>query len=205
MILRTTPLPVRIDDSKRLTAAARARAWAVILEQADVGFGIACAAEIDRSNIQAATLLAMQRAVEDLSVPPDVVLVDWPVAPSLAFPCWPFIRGDQRSYAIACASIAAKVLRDRLMAFYHTLEPRYGFHRHKGYGTALHTVRLRRFGPSLFHRRTFRPVAEAILDRLRSSSSHDTARFSQPATASAGHVDAVAVTGVPPDPAPAAV
>ena len=156
-----TPLSVRIDDSKRLTPRQRERAFGLLLERAEVGFGIVCAAEIDRRNILQATLLAMQHAIADLPQPPELILVDGLHVPTVATPCWPFIGGDQRSYAIACASIMAKVLRDRLMAFYHTLVPGYAFQQHKGYGTALHAARLRRFGPSVLHRRTFKPVLDA--------------------------------------------
>ena len=161
VILRRARLPVRIDDSKRLTFAQRARAFSCILDSADVGVGIVGADEIDRVRIVRATHLAMEQAVADLSVTPDLVLIDGTTTPRLPMPCCPIVHGDQRSYVISCASIVAKVVRDRLMAFYHELDPRYAFHRHKGYGTARHAEALAAFGPSLFHRRSFRPVAEA--------------------------------------------
>ena len=164
VILRTSSLSVRIDDSKRLSLAQRTRAFKVILDHAEVGVGIVCAEEIDRRNILQATLLAMQEAILDLPQVPDLVLVDGTVAPPLDMPCQPIVHGDQRSYVISCASIIAKVLRDRLMDFYHELDPRYAFNRHKGYGTALHALRLNDWGPSLWHRRTFRPVMEQIGD-----------------------------------------
>lgn len=160
VILRTFRLAVRIDDSKRLTDAQRTRAFGVILDHAEVGFGIVCADDIDRGDILRATGLAMQQAVLDLPRTPDLILVDGPTAPPLASPCWPLVRGDQRSYVVGCASIMAKVLRDRLMAFYHTLAPQYAFNQHKGYGTSLHAERLIAFGPSVFHRHSFRPVRE---------------------------------------------
>ncbi|MBI1992133.1 MAG: ribonuclease HII [Candidatus Omnitrophica bacterium] len=162
VILRKAHLAVRIDDSKRLTSRQRARAFHVILEHADVGVGIACAEEIDRRNILQATLLAMQRAVGDLRQAADLILVDGPVAPSLSAPCWPLVHGDRRSQVIGCASIVAKVVRDRLMEFYHSLAPHYAFNQHKGYGTALHRERLAAFGPSVLHRRSFRPVRELL-------------------------------------------
>ncbi|MBI4340838.1 MAG: ribonuclease HII [Candidatus Omnitrophica bacterium] len=162
VILPVARLPVRIDDSKRLTALQRARAFEVIAERAHVGFGIVCAEGIDRRNILHATLEAMRQAVCDLPSAPDAVLVDGHLAPPLEVPCYPIIRGDQRSYVIACASIMAKVLRDRLMTFYHDLDSRYAFDRHKGYGTSLHAQRLRVWGVSLFHRRSFAPVREAL-------------------------------------------
>ena len=162
VVLRRARLSVRIDDSKRLTPAQRERAFQVILEHADVGFGIACAEEIDHHRILRATLLAMQRAIDDLPCRADLVLVDGPISPPTVRPCWPVIHGDQRSYVIGCASIMAKVLRDRLMAFYDRLAPQYAFQQHKGYGTSLHLQRLHAFGPSLFHRQSFRPVLEAL-------------------------------------------
>lgn len=162
MILSRPRLAVHIDDSKRLTPAQRARAFDVIAAHAQVGFGIVCADEIDRRNILNATLLAMRAAVEDLArSDAELILVDGAVAPPVMIPCWPIIHGDRRSYVIACASIMAKVLRDRLMAFYHELAPEYAFNSHKGYGTALHAQRLTQFGPSVWHRLSFRPVREA--------------------------------------------
>ncbi len=159
VILHVPRLSVRIDDSKRLTPLQRTRAFHTILEHADVGFGIVCAGEIDQLNILQATLSAMRQAVNDLPQAPDLILVDGPMSPPVSIPCRPFIRGDQHSYVIGCASIMAKVLRDRLMEFYHDLTPDYAFNQHKGYGTALHAERLRAFGPSVFHRRSFAPVA----------------------------------------------
>ena len=162
VILHRRRLAVRIDDSKRLTATQRQRAFEAIREHADVGFGIVCAQQIDQVNILQASLTAMRQAIEDLPQPPELVLVDGPIVPRISIPCRPIIHGDRREYVISCASIMAKVLRDRLMAFYHRLDPAYAFHRHKGYGTPLHAARLSSCGPSVFHRRTFRPVREVI-------------------------------------------
>ena len=134
----------------------------MILEHADVGVGIVCAEEIDRVNILQASLLAMRHAVNDLGKSADLILVDGPMAPSVVVPCWPVVHGDRCSYVIGCASIIAKELRDRLMEFYHELIPAYAFHRHKGYGTALHARQLRQLGPSVFHRRSFRPVLDSL-------------------------------------------
>ena len=166
VILRAPLLPVRIDDSKRLTSRQRARAFDAILDHADVGWGLADAGMVDRLHILQATFHAMQQAIRNLATPADLVLVDGPLAPRLEIPCWPIVRGDQRSVVIACASIMAKVLRDRLMEFYDDLAPDYGFRRHKGYGTRTHAQRLKALGPSLFHRRSFRPVREALAGSL---------------------------------------
>lgn len=160
VVLRTARLPrARIDDSKRLSPLQRTRAFEAILACADVGVGIACADEIDRFNILQATLQAMVQAVDDLSVRPNLVLVDGSIAPPLTIPCWPVVGGDARSPLIACASIIAKVLRDRLMHFYHRLYPSYQFHQHKGYGTILHARLLELWGPCPLHRLSFQPVA----------------------------------------------
>lgn len=161
VVLRTSHLPVRIDDSKRLTRTQRERAFHVILECAETGVGIVCAETIDQRNILQATLLAMREAIQDLPHPPDLILVDGRMAPDVPTPCWLLVHGDQRSQVIGCASIIAKVVRDQLMAFYHQLDPRYAFHQHKGYGTALHAMRLKAHGPSVFHRRSFKPVFDA--------------------------------------------
>ncbi len=162
VILHTPRLSVRIDDSKQLTRVQRERAARVICEHAEVGFGIASAEEIDQRNILQATLLAMRHAVAHLRTPPELILVDGPVSPYVDVPCYPIIRGDQRSLVIGCASILAKVLRDGLMEFYHHLVPHYGFNQHKGYGTAHHAQRLKTFGPSVFHRMSFKPVRDAF-------------------------------------------
>jgi ribonuclease HII len=140
----------------------RSRAFAVITSHADVGIGIVCAEAIDQWNILRATLTAMQRAIDDLETRADLILVDGMASPAVTIPCWPIVHGDQRSYVIACASIAAKVVRDRLMEFYHDLYPAYAFDQHKGYGTSVHAKRLAKFGPSFLHRRSFSPVAEIL-------------------------------------------
>jgi ribonuclease HII len=141
----------------------RTRAYETILRFADVGIGIACPEEIDQRNILHASLLAMERAIHDLPRRPDLLLIDGPAAPVVSIPAWPLVHGDQRSYVIGCASIVAKVLRDRLMVFYHALFPRYAFNQHKGYGTPLHAKRLTRWGPSLLHRVSFRPVRDMLV------------------------------------------
>jgi len=152
----------RVDDSKRLTPEQRERAYSRIVELAAVGVGIVPADVVDERNILQARLLAMQHAVDDLHVQPDVVLVDGLHTPRLSFPCRPIVQGDHLSYSIACASIVAKVLRDALMTFYHRVFPEYDFHRHKGYGTSRHLDALRRCGVSPLHRATFQPVADAL-------------------------------------------
>ena len=159
---RRARLPVRIDDSKALTARQRDRAFECILRCAQVGVGLACAEEIDQRNILQATLLAMARAIGDLPIHPELILVDGPAAPHVEIPCWPVIHGDAVSRVIACASIVAKVTRDRLMRFYHRLLPHYAFDEHKGYGTSRHRLALTQWGPSPLHRLSFQPIQSIV-------------------------------------------
>lgn len=159
VILRRPRLGVRIDDSKRLTKIQRERAFEAISEHAKIGIGIVCAEEIDRCNILQATLLAMEQAILELPLPVDKALVDGAHVPTVSIPCQAIIHGDASHYVISCASIVAKVLRDRLMDFYDTLYPHYHFRRHKGYGTFLHAKVLNAWGPSILHRFSFKPVA----------------------------------------------
>jgi ribonuclease HII len=147
-----------LADSKALSLAARERLHDQILARA------VCWAvegvdpeEIDRINIHQATLRAMQRAVLALCPLPDAVLVDAFRIPGLPMAQRSIIGGDRRASAIAAASIVAKVTRDRWMQRLDAEDPRYGFGRHKGYGTAEHLAAVARFGYSRAHRRSFRP------------------------------------------------
>ena len=156
-----------VDDSKRLTAlqredlAARLRLVAI-----GIGVGRAEVEEIDRINIYQATLLAMRRAVEALPLIPERILVDARTIPGVTPPQTPMIKGDQRSYSIAAASIIAKVTRDALMAELDQLHPQYGFARHMGYATAEHLSAIERHGPCPIHRRSFSPVRQPSLPGL---------------------------------------
>lgn len=156
-----------IDDSKKLTPARRDAAFVAILEAGTVGTGAASVAEIDRLNILRATMLAMQRAVAALAVPPAAVLVDGNRAPDLPCPARPVVGGDRRSLSIAAASIVAKVTRDRIMARLAAEHPGYGWERNAGYGVAAHRAALAALGPTLHHRRTFAPVREMLLASKR--------------------------------------
>jgi ribonuclease HII len=150
-----------LADSKLVRPAARERLAEAIREVA-VAWGVAAteAADIDATDILRATLCAMARAVESLTPPPVLVLVDGNVAPPLAIPTRAIVQGDRLVPAISAASILAKVTRDRLMAEWDRRFPRYGFAQHKGYGTAEHRRCIARFGPSPIHRRTFAGVRE---------------------------------------------
>ena len=162
VIVQRRRFRVRIDDSKRLTALQRERAYAVICERAHVGVGIASHDVIERVNIFQAARAAMQDALGALPHAPDFLLVDGRQPPLSDVPQRSIIHGDRLSISIACASIVAKVTRDRLMRFYDRLFPAYRFAQHKGYGTRTHLQALREHGPSPLHRRTFAPVAELL-------------------------------------------
>ncbi len=150
-----------LRDSKKLTAARRAELAQLIHAQAlAVGVGRAEVAEIDELNILRATLLAMQRAVANLSIQPDVVYVDGNVTPALLVPAVAVVGGDDKVASISAASIVAKVMRDGEMDRAAAHFPNYGFERHKGYATAAHLEALDRFGPSPLHRRSFAPVRQ---------------------------------------------
>ncbi len=148
-----------VDDSKRLSEAKRQRLADAIRRTHPV---CAVAAvpprEIDRINILQATRKAMVQALKALEPTPDLALVDAVRLPDLGFPMLPVIRGDQISYAVACASIVAKVDRDRLMRRLDRRYPQYGFAANKGYGAASHRQALAEIGPCEAHRLTFRSV-----------------------------------------------
>lgn len=147
-----------LADSKTLTRLQRERLHDQVLARASAWAVAAIAPdEIDRIKIQQATLRAMQRAVLSLSPLPDMVLVDAFRIPGLPMAQHSVIGGDRRAAAIAAASIVAKVVRDRYMDRLEADDPRYGFGRHKGYGTADHLAAVARYGYSAAHRRSFRP------------------------------------------------
>ncbi len=164
------PTGFRLDglrDSKKLTERqrndfeaeirARAAAWAIASVDAET---------IDQINIRQASLLAMRRAVAQLAVAPDSLLIDgcdtidWPCAQQAV------VKGDARSLSIAAASVLAKVHRDRQMVALDAVYPGYGLARHKGYGTPQHLEALRRLGPTPLHRKSFAPVAQRLF-RIR--------------------------------------
>lgn len=151
------------DDSKRLTARQREALDRTIRERA-LSFGIALATveEIEERNIRQAGLLAMRRAIDALSVPLDRVLLDARLLPGLPWPQEAFIKADAKFHAVACASILAKVFRDRLMDEYDDTWPAYGFRRHRGYATAAHRAAIALHGPCPIHRRGFHSAGTQI-------------------------------------------
>lgn len=156
------PIP-GLADSKQLTEKRREALYEQIIEHAVAwSLGRCEAEEIDRLNIFRATMVAMERAVAALHIPPEYVLVDGNRCPDWHWPSEPVIKGDGRVEAISAASILAKVTRDREMATLHETYPQYGFDTHKGYPTPVHLEALGRLGATVQHRRSFRPVQEAI-------------------------------------------
>ena len=145
-----------LDDSKKLTEKMREALLDRIRGEAE-SFGIAFASveEIEELNILGATMLAMNRAIAQLSPAPELALIDGNRNKGIAVPSRCIVKGDARCADIAAASILAKVTRDRLMLQLAEEYPQYGFERHKGYGTAAHYAALREYGPSPVHRPSF--------------------------------------------------
>jgi len=162
LILKSTRFKHRIDDSKKLTPKARFLAYKEILKKAWVGVGIVSEKTIDRINIRNATRLAMEKATKSLKLKPDFLLIDGKIPLTIESKKSYIVGGDSKSLSIAAASIVAKVTRDAIMCGYHEIYPRYGFLRHKGYGTKEHILCLMKYGPSPIHRVTFNPVKTLI-------------------------------------------
>jgi ribonuclease HII len=152
-----------LGDSKKLSESKRdylageikqyAKAWAI---------ATATAAEIDEINILQASLLAMKRAIEALSLRPNEILVDGLYCPDTGIASRAIVKGDSSEAAISAASILAKTARDEAMLVLHEIYPQYGFAAHKGYPTAAHIAALKLHGISPEHRRSFRPVRELL-------------------------------------------
>ncbi len=152
-----------VTDSKKLTALKRKKLSILIKEQAlCYAYGRADVEEIDRLNIHHATLLAMKRAIEGLSIRPDKAFIDGLYTPDVSMPCEAVVQGDSLITEIGAASILAKVLRDEEMDKMDVLYPGYGFSKHKGYPTALHRAALQTLGPCAIHRLSYAPVAAAM-------------------------------------------
>lgn len=157
------PFISQVRDSKKLTPLKRESLFHHIQESAvAVGIGLSDYDVIDTLGIVKATRLAMKSAVEQLSPPADYMLVDYLRLPEVHLPQKGITRGDDSSYSIACASIIAKVSRDKLMMKLDTEYSGYRLAHHKGYGTQEHVECLRRLGPCAIHRKTFSPVREMM-------------------------------------------
>lgn len=163
VILNKNSIPTGIHDSKKLSAKKRESLYTTLHTGGHIiGIGIASVEEIDQINILQATKLAMQRAIYNLPVQPNVALVDGNQLP--AFPCHAqaIIGGDALSLSIASASIIAKVTRDRLMQQLSLEYPHYGWERNAGYGTAQHLGAMQLHGITTHHRKSFAPVRRLL-------------------------------------------
>jgi len=164
-------LPCRIDapwlsqvkDSKQLSLAKREFLFHHIHEVAiSVGIGMAINEVIDTQGVIKATRLAMKLAIDQLSLPPQSLLIDYMLLPEVPLPQKGITNGDSLCFSIACASIMAKVTRDQLLIELDKIYPGYGLAQHKGYGTKKHLACLRRLGPSPIHRQSFKPVKDLL-------------------------------------------
>jgi len=163
VILPEEGIGQKLFDSKQLSPKQREELFGIILSKAlSVGIGAVGHEEIDLFNILQATLKAMAAAVERLSVPPDLILIDGNQTLHFPVPQKPIRKGDRICNSIAAASIVAKVTRDRMMLECHQKYPQYNFAKHKGYGTKEHRKAIERFGVCELHRKTFRGVKEYL-------------------------------------------
>lgn len=146
----------KLDDSKKLTDRCRRELFPVICREAvDYAIAFASEEEIDRINILQATFLAMERALAQLKVKPDLLLIDGNREKDFGIPAKAVIKGDSLSANIAAASILAKVSRDDFMIHQAEIYPQYGFDVHKGYGTRAHYAALAQYGACPIHRQSF--------------------------------------------------
>lgn len=164
-------LPLEVDlpwlslvrDSKQLSPRKRENLFELMQRSSiTMGIGMVPHTGVDETGIVKATQMAMGRAVEHLACPPDFLLIDALALPETPLPQWSLIRGDQLSLSIACASIVAKVSRDRYMVELDSSYPGYGLARHKGYPTRGHLLNLQQLGLSPIHRQSFAPVRRLI-------------------------------------------
>lgn len=158
-----TPWLNQVKDSKQLSPARRESLFHHIHEIAiSIGIGVVHHQVIDARGIVRATRLAMKLAIDQLSSPPEFLLIDYLRLPDVPLPQKGITNGDCRCFSIACASIMAKVSRDDMMREFDGTYPGYGLAQHKGYGTKGHLACLRRLGPSPIHRQSFKPVKDII-------------------------------------------
>ena len=153
-----------LRDSKKVPEKEREILYSEVLRfSEDFGVGIVGHEEIDRLNILRATRLAMQYAVEDLSKPPDILVIDALSLPSIPIRQVSIIKGESISASIAAASIVAKFVRDKIMMEYHRQYPQYNFEKHKGYSTKEHLDMIRLYGPCPIHRKSFQRIMSVDL------------------------------------------
>ena len=164
VVLDLDHVPPGLADSKALTAGRREALFAEILATAHVGIASVSHQEIDSINIRQASLLAMCRALAALPCRPDMAFVDGNDPPALPCATEAVIKGDSSIASIAAASIVAKVVRDRMMARLGNAYPAYGFASNAGYGTKAHLTAVASEGPCPFHRMSFSPLRQGLLD-----------------------------------------
>ncbi len=152
-----------VNDSKKISEKKREKLYDEIYDAAlAVGVGIVHEDEIDEKNILQATFMAMRQSIGQLSIKPDILLIDGNEADIRHYKQESIINGDQKSLSIAAASIIAKVFRDRMMRQYDIVFPKYGFSKHKGYGTKQHMEAIRTRKASPIHRQSFNPVSHHL-------------------------------------------
>ena len=153
---------IGLDDSKKLSPKRREGLFNIIQNNADVGIGLASVKEIDQINILRATFLAMDRALENVSITPNYILIDGDKVPPIKYQAEAIVKGDERSLSIAAASIIAKVTRDKLMIKLGLKFPGYAWEHNMGYGTKKHRVGLERFGVTDHHRKSYKPIINIL-------------------------------------------
>ena len=151
-----------VNDSKKLSPKRREGLFDIIQNNADVGIGLASVKEIDQINILQATFLAMDRALENLSITPDYILIDGDKVPPIKYQAEAIVKGDGRSISIGAASIIAKVTRDKLMIKLGLKFPSYAWEHNMGYGTKKHRAGLERFGVTEHHRKSYKPIINIL-------------------------------------------
>lgn len=153
-----------LRDSKKVPEKERASLfWDILLSSVDIGVGIVEHDEIDRINILQATRLAMEKAVADLCIIPDALIIDAVALHSVSIKQFSIIKADSKSASVAAASLIAKHTRDMIMLRYHSMYPEYNFNKHKGYCTEEHLRLLNLHGPCSIHRKSFRKVMDLEL------------------------------------------
>ena len=152
-----------LNDSKKLSPKKRLVLYKEIkIKSISIGMGLEDIHSIDKVNIRNATFIAMEKAIKNLDIKPDRLLIDGVDVPTLNIPCEGIVKGDTKIEAIMAASIIAKVVRDKIMIDYSVIYPEYGFEKHKGYGTKLHMEALRKNMATPIHRKSFNPVSKYL-------------------------------------------
>tara|TARA_B100001079_G_scaffold258463_1_gene256716 strand:- start:254 stop:868 length:615 start_codon:yes stop_codon:yes gene_type:complete len=162
VILNKDHIPGGINDSKKISEKKRMELYEEILLNHECGIGFASPEEIDQLNILEATFLSMKRALKNISIKPDYILVDGNLSPKFKIPHETIIKGDNISMSIAAASIVAKVERDKFMLNIDKEYPEYKWKKNKGYGTKDHQNALNANGASKYHRKSFSPIRKIL-------------------------------------------